>query len=253
MEAHEEQAIVLDSRVSGESAKLVSLLTEHGQLLQAFAPGAAASRRRFPGALEPGCRVRVRWTVAREGGWPRLQEAIVEKPPPAPDPVDRLYATAHMVELARAFARQGVEEPRLFRLLVACLAALEAGVAIDPLLRYAELWTLRLAGLWPDTRSCAVCGAPLSGGPRYMLPDAGAVCAEHRSGGAQRLEDRPAAWADSAARTPPQRLPGLDAASDRDLRRVLVRWIVGFTDRPLSALDGLDRLRRGGAARKGER
>jgi DNA repair protein RecO (recombination protein O) len=253
MERREEQAVVLDSRISGESGRLVWLLTEQGQLLQAFAPGASGSRRRFGGALEPGCRVRARWTVAREGGWPRLEEAVVEQAPPVPDPLERLHATAHVVELARAFARQGFEEPRLYRLTVACLEALRHADEVDPLLRYAELWTLRLAGLWPDTGLCAVCGRSLAGEPRFMLSDAGAVCGEHREPGAQRLDPAAAEWAERAACTPPGRIDVPGPAADRALRRVLGRWIVSFTDRPLGALEALERLRGGAAGRRGPR
>jgi DNA repair protein RecO (recombination protein O) len=253
MERREEQAIVLDSRLSGESGKLVSLLTEQGQLLQAFAAGASGSRRRFGGALEPGCRVRARWTVAREGGWARLEEAVVEQGPPAPDPLERLYATAHLVELARAFARQGFEEPLVYRLTVGCLEALRHAEEVDPLLRYAELWTLRLAGLWPDTGSCAVCGRSLAGEPRFMLSDAGAVCGEHRGPGAQRLEPAAVEWTERAAQTPPDRIRPPGPGADSALRRVLGRWIVSFTDRPLGALEALERLRRGAPGRRGPR
>jgi DNA repair protein RecO (recombination protein O) len=253
MERREELAIVLDSRVSGETGRLVSLLTEHGQLLQAFAPGAAGSRRRFGGALEPGARVRARWSVAREGGGARLEEAVLEQGPPRPDPLERLYATAHLVDLARAFARQGFEEPRLFRLIAGCLDALAGTETVDPLLRYAELWTLRLAGLWPDLRSCAVCGRLLEGRVRWLAPDLGAVCETHRVPAAQRLDPRAAEWAARAAGTPPSDVAAPEEASARALRRVLARWIVSFTDRPLGSLEALERLRRDTTSRRRSR
>jgi DNA repair protein RecO (recombination protein O) len=250
MERREEHAIVLDSRVSGETGKLVSLLTEHGQLLQAFAPGAGGSRKRFGGALEPGARVRARWSVSREGGGARLEEAVLEHAPPRPDPLERLYATAHLVDLARAFARQGFEEPRLYRLVASCLGALERAAEVDPLLRYAELWVLRLAGLWPDLGQCAVCGRPLGGRPRWLAPDLGAVCAEHRGPAAQRLDASAAEWALRAGRTPPDAVPAPREADGGALRRVLTRWIVSFTDRPLTSLEALERLRRGAKSRR---
>ena len=250
MERREEHAIVLESRVSGETGKLVFLLTEQGQLLQAFAPGAGGSRRRFGGALEAGARVLARWSVPREGGGARLEEAVLEQAPPVPDPLERLYATAHLVDLARAFARQGFEEPRLYRLFAGCLEALGRVDTVDPLLRYAELWTLRLAGLWPDLGRCAVCGRSLEGRTRWVAPDVGAVCAEHRTPASQRLDGRAADWIARARRTPPAEVPAPEPATGRLLREVLARWSVDFTDRPLGSLEALERLRRGAKSRR---
>jgi len=160
----EDEAIVLDTNVVGEADRRVLLLTSRGELIRALAPSAARSRRRFGAALQPGARVRARWTVRAEGAPPTLEEAQLLVAPPTPDPLERYYTVAHVLEMTTAFAREGAEDPRLFRLLAVILDRLEAGDPPGPLCRYFEAWTLRLAGLLPDLESCVQCGARLAGG-----------------------------------------------------------------------------------------
>jgi DNA repair protein RecO (recombination protein O) len=250
MEQREEEAIVLDCRASGERGKLVLLLGETGQLVHAYAAGAAGSRRRFGGALEPGSRVRARWVVPREGGFTRLEEAVLEQPPPPPGPVDRLYATAHLVELARIFAQQGQEDPRVFRLVRSCLDALAGVDDVDPVLRYAEVWMLRLAGLWPDLEQCAVCGAALERRGRFVTLDTGACCARHRAEPSRALDEGAAHWTHVSERLAPARMPPLDVRSKAALVRLTRQLITGFSDLPLTTLDALERLRRGAPGRR---
>lgn len=250
MEQREEEAIVLDCRASGERGKLVVLLGETGQLVHTYAAGAAGSRRRFGGALEPGSRVRARWVVPREGGFTRLEEAVLEQPPPPPGPVDRLYATAHLVELARLFAQQGEEDPRVFRLVRSCLDALGGVEDVDPVLRYAEVWMLRLAGLWPDIERCAVCGAALEGRGRFVTLDSGACCALHCAEQSRALDESAAGWTQVSARRAPGRMPALGARGMASLVRLTRQLITGFSDVPLTTLDALERLRQGAHGRR---
>src|SRR5262249_41448783 len=47
---------------------------------------------------------------------------------------------------------------KLFRMVIACVEALRSSPqSTTPVLRYFEVWLLRLAGLFPDLRTCAEC------------------------------------------------------------------------------------------------
>lgn len=241
---HEEEAIVLDCRLSGESDRRVLLLASSGELVRGVAPSAARSRRRFGGALQPGTRVRARWSVKRPGADAVLEEAQVVAAPPPGEPLERLYAAAHLLELGAGFAREGAEDERLFRLVAACLDALASGAPVEELLRYAEAWTLRLAGLLGDLARCDACGAALEGRTVRIVPEGGACCPRHATPGALSLGPAAGRWLSGAWRQHPTALDPLPAVTARELAAVLPALLVAFTGRPLVAWPALERLRR---------
>ncbi len=242
---YEEEAIVLDSRLLGEADRRVLLLAASGELVRGIAPAAARSRRRFGGALQPGARVRARWTVKREGADAVLEEAAVVAAPPPGEPIERLYAAAHVLELGAAFAREGAEDERLFRLVAACLDALASGASVEELMRYAEAWTLRLAGLLGDLGRCDACGAALTGRTVRIAPESGASCPRHAVPGAQSLGPAAARWLHESGRQPPGSSTSLSGVPARELARALPALVVAFTGRPLVAWPALLRLRAG--------
>ena len=67
---------------------------------------------------------------------------------------------AYMGEMVAEFAPPHEADELLFRMLIACVDALAQRKGNErAVTRYFEIWLLRLAGLFPDLRSCAKCGA----------------------------------------------------------------------------------------------
>ncbi|MDQ7006910.1 MAG: DNA repair protein RecO C-terminal domain-containing protein [Acidobacteriota bacterium] len=245
MKHRESEAIVLEIRSREEADRGVTLLLGSGELVVAHAPAGARSRRRFGGALQPGTKVRARWTHARQGSRAVLAEAEPRRAAPAPDPLERYYGACHLLEMARDFSREGLVDPRVYRLVDRSLEALDGGAPVDALLRYAEAWMLRLAGVLPPLEACEVCGASLAGpGTLFLAPDAGARCAAHRGPGATPLEAGAAAWLRRTRGVAPGTLAPLDTGVDDQLRRALGSLLTAFTGRPLRALQALTRLGR---------
>ncbi len=240
----EEDAIVLDSEAAGETDRRVLLLTAQGALLRALAPSAARSRRRFGGALQPAARVHARWTVRTDDALAILEEAALLQAPPAPDPLERYYVVAHVLETAAAFAREGQDDPHLYRLVVAVLDRLGAGDAPDPLARYAEAWILRLAGLLPDLDACGACGASLAGAPARVDAERGAFCGACAPAGARALGAAAVQWVESTRGVAPKDLVEPAAGAAAELARALPALITDVTERPLKAWPALVRLRR---------
>ncbi len=87
----------------------------------------------------------------------------------------------------REFAPPHQSDPKLFRMLRACVDALaEEPARSGALLSYCELWALKLAGFLPDSRSCAVCGEALQGARAsevYMTPEGILRCRACRQAG----------------------------------------------------------------------
>ncbi len=245
MTIQEDEAIVLDVRTQRESDRSVLLLTGHGERLFAWAPGAARSTRRFGAALQPGARVRARWRRRGEQALPVLEEARLVASPPRPDPLERFYATAHALEVVGALAREGQEDPRLFRLTARVLDRLAAGDPPAPLCRYLEAWMLRLAGMFPDLHRCGVTGEPLAGRPARITPEHGVV-GDDAGGRGWPIGPSSRRWLELIRQVPPDRIPPLDARGAGELERALPALIEAFIERPLRALRAWRRIDRAG-------
>ena len=93
-------------------------------------------------------------------------------------------ACAVLSEITEAFSHEGEADLKSFRLLGAVLEALEQDVPLWTAVHYFEYWTLKLHGLLPDHRSCAVCGSALTSRRSWIAPASGVCCDGCRPAGA---------------------------------------------------------------------
>ncbi|HEY8203943.1 MAG TPA: DNA repair protein RecO C-terminal domain-containing protein, partial [Pyrinomonadaceae bacterium] len=95
----------------------------------------------------------------------------------------------YMAELIGEFAPPHEANEKLFRMVAACIEALAAEPSTSKvILRYFEIWLLRLAGSFPDVSACAICGTPLNQGQAMYLDLESAVrCATCSRGAGVRL------------------------------------------------------------------
>ena len=71
---------------------------------------------------------------------------------------DSTEALAYIAELVSEFAPPHEANDKLYRMVKACVEALASFAdRPDMVVRYFEVWLLRLAGLFPDLRDCAEC------------------------------------------------------------------------------------------------
>jgi recombinational DNA repair protein (RecF pathway) len=82
---------------------------------------------------------------------------------------------ACLADLVDRIAKEGMEDPRLFRLVSSCSRALHA----DPgkahaILAYGEHWLLHCMGLLPNARACGSCGS--TDAPFVLLDECGWRC-----------------------------------------------------------------------------
>ena len=170
-------AIVLRTIDTGESDRVVTLLSRERGKVAAYARGARASRRRFGGALEPFTLVAAE-VRERPGAELLGLDAVSVLAPFAAIRGDlaRIACAAYAAELARELVRDHEPHDDLFELLAGYLVALDAAPARPAGLRAFELGALRAAGLAPRLDACARCGGPLaSGRPVRLDPGHGGV------------------------------------------------------------------------------
>jgi DNA repair protein RecO (recombination protein O) len=154
-------AIVLRTVDTGESDRVVTLLSRERGKVSAFARGARASRRRFGGSLEP-------FTLLTAEVRERAASELLGLDSVTPldafggirGDLARIACAGYAAELARELVREHEPHDDLFDLLAAYLASLAAAPARPAALRAFELGALRAAGLSPRLDACARCGRP---------------------------------------------------------------------------------------------
>lgn len=240
MEWKRAEAFVLRSIPLGEADRIVNLFTREEGLVRAVAKGARKSRKRFGGSLEPLTRVQARYFQKEGADLGRLESCeileshfILQQ-----SSLEIIFCFSYLVELVGHFAREREADPRFFRLLSSILEAAES--AADPVLlvRYFEIWTLRLHGLLPEFRNCGGCQEALEGIVAYHLVSNELLCPaclRRRQGESVLMKGTDWHWIRKAlakgplevCRTARRPLPG------PGLRRFTRSAIEGFLERPL--------------------
>jgi DNA repair protein RecO (recombination protein O) len=156
-------AIVLRSYNLAESDRIVVCLTRTSGLVRAVAKGARKMKSRFGASLEPFTLIKLSFHERENRDLVTLSAAeILKSHFNLSSNLESSEVLAYMGEMVAEFAPPHETDERLFRMLTACVEALadESGRE-RTLMRYFEIWLLRLAGLFPDLRACGSCGMTL--------------------------------------------------------------------------------------------
>jgi DNA repair protein RecO (recombination protein O) len=178
VKAERTEAIILHTFPARERDKMVVFLTpDHGKR-KGWAYGARAIRSRFGAGLEPLAKVRIAY-IERESDEVVRSESVdlVRSLFPAQQNLVSSVAGTYIAELVDTFAPANDPAELLYRLLDRTTAALLDGVAALPVVAYAEIWTLRLGGIFPSLRECRECGETLARPLRFDERVEGFVCA----------------------------------------------------------------------------
>jgi len=241
-------AIVLRTYNLAEADRIAVCLTRSAGLVRAVAKGARRMKSRFGAALEPFTLIRLAFYERENRELVSISSAEILKS--HFDLAAQLEASevlAYMGELVSEFAPPHEANEKLFRMVTACVDALEISPPTARLvLRYFEVWLLRLAGLFPDIRSCAECGARLGEGDTACLDvEVNPHCQKCSRGPATRLLPETQGCVMASQRLPPadfaSAFQGLSEQSEAQLAELTHRLIVRALDRRPRTLVALTR------------
>ena len=158
------EAIVLRSYNLAEADRIVLCFTRSAGLIRGVAKGARRMKSRFGAALEPFTLVRLDFREKENRELVTITSVeIVKSYFNLATDVECMEALGYMAELVSEFAPPHEANEKLYRMVAACLEALAALPQTSKIvLRYFEIWILRLAGSFPDVSACAVCGTALT-------------------------------------------------------------------------------------------
>jgi DNA repair protein RecO (recombination protein O) len=154
------EAIVLRTFNLAEADKIVVCLTRASGVVRAVARGARKLKSRFGAGLEPFTLINLSYYEKEGRELVSLSQAeIVRSYFKLSSHTESVAALSYLCELVIEFAPPHEPNERLFRMVSASMEAMSlAPEEWQSLVRYFEVWMLRLSGFWPDLRACADCG-----------------------------------------------------------------------------------------------
>lgn len=162
-------AIVLRSYNLAEADRIVVCLTRSAGLVRAVAKGARRMKSRFGAALEPFTLLSLSFHERENRDLVTISNVeILKSHFNLNARIETAELLAYMGELIGEFAPPHEADERMFRMLSACIDALASTSGRDRMIqRYFEIWLLRLAGLFPDLRSCVDCQRSIESGVEF--------------------------------------------------------------------------------------
>jgi DNA repair protein RecO (recombination protein O) len=160
----ETEAIVLRVYPLAEADKIVVCLTRSAGVVRAVAKGAKRLKSRFGAGLEPFTVLHLSYYEKEGRELVTLRQTEIQRSYfQLSQRAETIAALSYLSELVIEFAPPHEPNEKLFRMVRATLSAVPQGaVDVTPLLRYFEVWTLKLAGFLPELRRCAECSRKFS-------------------------------------------------------------------------------------------
>ena len=177
MKIERSEAIILHTVPARERDKMVVFLTpDHGKR-KGWAYGARAIRSRFGAALEPLAKVRIGYSERESDEVVRIESVdLVRSLFPAQQNLVSSVAATYIAELVDTFAPANDPAELIYRLLDRTTEALLEGSLPLAVVAYAEIWILRIAGIFPSWRTCIECGNAAAWPRRFDTRLEGFVC-----------------------------------------------------------------------------
>lgn len=173
-------ALVLRARAYGDSDKIVTFLTRDLGKLTGIAKGAAKSRRRFVGSLEPATEVTLSYRLRSQSDLCFVEAVdILRAPRNLTRDLDRYAYSIYAIEVLDCMVEGREAEAPVYELARDVFAAIDGfpGAPGAEILRWFELRLLTLCGLEPRLSRCRRCGRSTEGGdePLRFDPAAGTI------------------------------------------------------------------------------
>jgi DNA repair protein RecO (recombination protein O) len=178
MKIERSEAIILHTFPARERDKMVVFLTpDHGKR-KGWAYGARAIKSRFGAALEPLAKVRIGYSEREADEVVRIESVdLVRSLFPAQQNLVSSVSATYIAEMVDTFAPANDPAELMYRLLDRTTGALLEGAPPMAVVAYAEIWTLRLGGIFPSWRTCIECGGATERPLRFDTRREGFVCA----------------------------------------------------------------------------
>jgi len=193
MALFETEALILRSYNLAEADKIVVCLSRSAGLIRGVAKGCRKLKNRFGAALEPFTLINLTYYEKENQELVSFRQVeILKSRFNLSSNATMLTGFSYMGDLLIDFSPPHQANDNLFRMAIACFeAASETPTDLDAVLRYFEVWLLKLEGFLPDLRTCANCHRVLGEeAAAYLGPDSSLRCSQCSSGRGGAVSNR---------------------------------------------------------------
>ncbi len=243
MPTHDAEAVVLRQYALAEADRIIILFSKEFGKVRAVAQGAKRPKSRLGGCLEPLTHVRIRYYIKEGSDLGKIHQCeLIHAYLGHGIDLERLYGYTYFSEIVQELVQENNPNYLIFRLFIASLNAGEKIGVSEALVRYFELWSLKLSGLLPNYDTCSKCGKCVKDVGFYAWLEAGqGRCAECSNG--RGLSIRPAAarvLQDIAVFSPEEfAIRQLDAGAASDIEKLTHRHFEWQVEKRLKSYPAL--------------
>ena len=178
MAVFETEALVLRSYNLAEADKIVVCLSRSAGLIRGVAKGCRKLKNRFGAALEPFTLVNLTYYEKEHQELVSFRQVeILKSRFNLSSNASILTGFSYMGDLLIDFSPPHQANENLFRMALACFEAASATPEdLEAVLRYFEVWLLKLEGFLPDLRTCVNCHNTFGEEVVYLGPDLSLRC-----------------------------------------------------------------------------
>jgi DNA repair protein RecO (recombination protein O) len=235
----ETEALVLRTYNLAEADKIVVCLTREAGLVRGVAKGCRRLKNRFGAALEPFTLITLTYHQKENQELVSIRQTDILKSNfnLLSDPVT-LSGLAHVGDLVVEFSPPYQTNDTLFRMVKACIDAIALCPSdLQSILRYFEVWLLRLEGFLPDINRCGECHRSFTETEAVFVSAASMICCQScvSEDHAQRLPGSVHVQLRATLKLAPgpfaEGLRDAHAKTHRDLANLTQRWIMRVLER----------------------
>ena len=180
MALFETEALILRSYNLAEADKIVVCLSRSAGLIRGVAKGCRKLKNRFGAALEPFTLVNLTYYEKEHQELVSFRQVeILKSRFNLSSNASILTGFSYIGDLLIDFSPPHQANDNLFRMALACFeAASETPDDLEAVLRYFEVWILKLEGFLPDLRLCANCQRAFGDEVVYLGSDLSLRCGQ---------------------------------------------------------------------------
>jgi DNA repair protein RecO (recombination protein O) len=178
------EALILRTYNLAEADKIVVCLSRSAGLIRGVAKGCRKLKNRFGASLEPFTLVNLTYYEKEHQELVSLRQVeILKSRFNLSSNATLLTGFAYMGDLLIDFSPPHQANDNLFRMALAAFeAASQTPADLDAVLRYFEVWLLKLEGFLPDLRTCANCHRVFDEEAVYLSSDLALRCFQCSNG-----------------------------------------------------------------------
>lgn len=163
MPLHQTTAFILRTYPLSEAHKICVLLTRSSGLIRGVAHGARKMKSRFGASLEPFTEVSLTYYEKEGRELVNISNCeILHSYFHYTSKTENAAALSYLTELLCEFSPAHEVNEKLYRLVIAIMEAMAKNSNLDSLLRYFEVWLLKISGFFPDLNKCVSCNSEIT-------------------------------------------------------------------------------------------